>query len=414
MPTYTAVFEDTSPFLTCHGNCRAGTSRDDFMDQYSESSFTIIEPGSDVSFSFYGTEYGIYGARRGNHGFFQVSVDGTVATSQTGRSSSDQFNATLFSQKLAKGFHRVQLRNTDTGFRDIDYFSWEASVGNDNEPLIVNAVQDSHPAWKYTPPQAWTTQPPDVATFSGGSGRGTNVIGAKASLTFQGDAIAIFGPSGPRCASQYAVSVDGQTGGETFRAERQFFRARQLLYYAGNLGPGVHVVEVTLGAISSSQPFQMLALDYAEIYTTPSLGGSFSGLEGTSTSTPTGLFVGLGITTAVSILALAFLAYIVYLFKTGRIRKTASDLDQHTSTDIVNLADIPHHYGVDPMLTSPAAPHSARPHYQPSLAHRNISMSGHSYGQSQGQSSDVFSNGGSTTTSGSSYNVSTLDLCFDG
>ncbi|TFK17074.1 hypothetical protein FA15DRAFT_605781 [Coprinopsis marcescibilis] len=276
MPSYTAVFEDTSPFFIYDGQWRAGTSRDDdFADQYSESSFTLTErTGSTFSFTFYGTGVGIYGARRGNHGFYQVTVDGSTVLSQSGRADPFEFNATLYSATLTKGFHRVQLRNTDNSFRDIDYVSWEASVGQDNEPLIVNVIQDSHPAWTYTPELAWTTQPPDVAAFSGGSGRGTNQVGATASLTFTvRDAIAIYGPSGPNCASQYTVSVNTLPGGQTFRAEKQFFRARQLMYYAANLGPGTHVINVTLAGLSNGQPLQMLSLDYAEIYTTPSLGG---------------------------------------------------------------------------------------------------------------------------------------------
>lgn len=53
-------------------------------------------------------------------------------------------------------------------------------------------------------------------------------------------------------------------------------RAQQLMYFGGNLGPGEHELEVKLGAVS---PEQFLAIDYAEIFTTPSIGGDAPLLE---------------------------------------------------------------------------------------------------------------------------------------
>ena len=85
-----------------------------------------------------------------------------------------------------------------------------------------------------------------------------------------GDAIAIYGPSGPAGAASYSVQVGTDTPSH-YSALKQFYRPRQLLYYGANLGPGSH--NITLKLESTSDLSQMLAIDYAEIYTTESLGG---------------------------------------------------------------------------------------------------------------------------------------------
>jgi hypothetical protein len=46
-----------------------------------------------------------------------------------------------------------------------------ASVGRDDEPLIVNTRQDNDPGFAYNPPDAWTTRPSSVGSFSGANGQ---------------------------------------------------------------------------------------------------------------------------------------------------------------------------------------------------------------------------------------------------
>jgi hypothetical protein len=48
--------------------------------------------------------------------------------------------------------------------------SWQTSVGNDDETLIVNTYQDSHPAFSYSPASSWGT-PDFVSSFSGSTGQ---------------------------------------------------------------------------------------------------------------------------------------------------------------------------------------------------------------------------------------------------
>lgn len=80
----------------------------------------------------------------------------------------------------------------------------------------------------------------------------------------------LYGPVGPNGASVFSVQVDGGTPTNS-TTNKQFYRPQQLLYYAGNLGSGGHTLKIQFG--SSNGSGQALAIDYAEVYTTPSLGG---------------------------------------------------------------------------------------------------------------------------------------------
>lgn len=91
---------------------------------------------------------------------------------------------------------------------------------------------------------------------------------------YSGDAIALYGPSGAEAAQVYSVQVDNRTA-QSFTAAKfgnQPFRPKELMYFGGNLGAGQHELVVTLNSVSSAQQF--LAIDYAEIFTAPSIGGS--------------------------------------------------------------------------------------------------------------------------------------------
>ncbi|RXW22096.1 hypothetical protein EST38_g3769 [Candolleomyces aberdarensis] len=210
-------------------------------------------------------------------------------------------------------------------YLDIDFVSWKASVGRDDEPLIVNTWQASHPAFVYAPADAWTTNPPSVSNFIGATGHASSSPGASVQLNFQGlqpspkvkwaisvtesiftigDAIAIYGPSGPNGAS--------------------YHRTRQLLYYGATLGPGNHSIILTLEQIFDRSG--MLAIDYAEIYTTPSLGGSFDNATPSPSSggpQVTALIVGIAITGTLALLVLGLLAFLFVSHKyKGRLNST--------------------------------------------------------------------------------------------
>lgn len=91
--------------------------------RYSQSSFTLSQSANaTMSFTFFGTSVGIYGAKRGNHGPYQVQVDNQQFPAVNGSSSPDAFNQTLFSTSgLQKGLHTVTLTNGANTYLDVDY-----------------------------------------------------------------------------------------------------------------------------------------------------------------------------------------------------------------------------------------------------------------------------------------------------
>lgn len=90
--------------------------------RYTQSSFTVSQAANaTMSFTFFGTSVGIYGAKRGNHGPYQVQVDNQQYPVGNGVSTPDGFNQTLFSTNLQKGLHTVTLTNTANTYLDVDY-----------------------------------------------------------------------------------------------------------------------------------------------------------------------------------------------------------------------------------------------------------------------------------------------------
>ncbi|KAJ7188301.1 hypothetical protein C8R46DRAFT_1242606, partial [Mycena filopes] len=245
---------------------KAGASTDPLSDLYSDSSFQLTQTdGGTATFIFNGTSFTIFGSKRGNHGFYQVTVDGDAFAPDSGAAPDPgDFQVALFSSPpLIQGLHTVTLTNQGNSFVDVDFITWESSIGTEAEQLVVNTVQDTDPAFTYTPANSWGTNPPSIGTYSGSSGHGTATPGAFMTYTFEvGDGVSLYGPVGP-AGSPFSVSVDG--GNPTgYTANKQFFHPQVLLYAATNLGAGQHTVKV---AYEPKQPGQIFAIDYAEVYT---------------------------------------------------------------------------------------------------------------------------------------------------
>ena len=81
---------------------------------------------ANVSFSFYGTGVQIYGAKREQHGQFQITIDELVYTPQDGASVTPVFQTALFSTvALNEGYHTVTMTNLGAGL-DIDFVCYYA------------------------------------------------------------------------------------------------------------------------------------------------------------------------------------------------------------------------------------------------------------------------------------------------
>uniref|UniRef100_A0A8H7Y8L4 Transmembrane protein n=1 Tax=Psilocybe cubensis TaxID=181762 RepID=A0A8H7Y8L4_PSICU len=237
-----------------------GVSADASEDRYSDNTFTLTNrTGATVFFSFYGTSMSVVGAKRSNHGPYHGASDGVNSGPLHGQANPEQFNVSLFSSTApgAKlGHHTVTITNDNNTYFDIDYVYFQSSVGTDNEQLIVNTYQDTHPALKYTPPSSWGA-PHNIGKFSGGSGHLS------------------LGPVSKTSSNSYTANVDNNTQ-QSLSAQKQVYRPQQVLFFAANLGSSL---EHTLIMELEAQSVGELAIDYINVYTTPSLGGTFLGTE---------------------------------------------------------------------------------------------------------------------------------------
>lgn len=93
-------------------------------NSYSQTSFTATNiAGAVASFTFNGTGVQIFGAKRGNHGNYQIKVDDTLFPPVSGKAPDPGlYQQPLFSTTgLNQGLHLVTLTNQENAFVDIDF-----------------------------------------------------------------------------------------------------------------------------------------------------------------------------------------------------------------------------------------------------------------------------------------------------
>ncbi|KAJ7594582.1 hypothetical protein C8J56DRAFT_441919 [Mycena floridula] len=321
MPSFT--IEDYSPLLNFQGAWTTGSSTtDDFLSSYSAASFlatTVLS--SSMSFTFNGTGVQIFGAKRVNHGNYQVTVDGSVVSTATGQADPPIFQTALFStNSLKQGQHTVTLQNAANSFVDVDYVTWETDIGQTGETPIVNTLDDSSSSFQYSPAAFWSATPENIGSFLGSTGHATSTPGAEFTVSFIGDGISLYGPVGPK-SSGFSVQVDGGPVSD-FTANKANFVPQVMLYHADNLGPGSHKLRVLYTPQNTGD---VLAIDFASTYSTKSLGGvtqSFGAIGAASPGLSGGSIAGLVIGILISLALVAAGCY--YLFILRRRRQASS------------------------------------------------------------------------------------------
>ena len=91
---------------------------------YSDSDFTKTNTqNTTMTFVYNGTDVTLYGAQRGNHGNYQVTVDGVASSPQSGYNANGNFQVVLYeSNGLSQGNHTVVIENLgDNLYLDIDF-----------------------------------------------------------------------------------------------------------------------------------------------------------------------------------------------------------------------------------------------------------------------------------------------------
>ncbi|KAF9462269.1 hypothetical protein BDZ94DRAFT_1166160 [Collybia nuda] len=270
MPSLTTTIEDTSPLISYSPEWTAGSSADNEASRYSQSSFTLTSTsGAVASFAFNGTGVQIFGAKRGNHGSFQVKVDDTLFPSISGNAADPGlYQQQLFSTTtLNQGLHVVTLTNQEKAFVDIDFITWQTNMGTEADKIFVNTFQDTDPSFTYLPDGPdWSTNPDKIGSFMGGSGHTTSTPGASFTYTFKvcsPNRVSLFGPVSPD-GSMYSVQVDGGRV-QKFAANKTSYVPQTLLYHADSLGSGEHHLKLSVQPVSAGQVF---AIDYATVLTT--------------------------------------------------------------------------------------------------------------------------------------------------
>jgi len=127
--------------------------------------------------------------------------------------------------------------------------------------------QDSDSSFQYTPGSSWSTNPPNIGTFNGGSGHVTSTAGAYVDYTFTGPVVEIFGPVGPQGAP-YSVQLDNGAA-TNYSSSNSIYHPQTMLFQAADLGSGSHTVRLRSEAWNNSA--LTLGIDYAQVYSTPSL-----------------------------------------------------------------------------------------------------------------------------------------------
>lgn len=268
MPSFTATIQDYSPLISYDSNWHAGSSNDNRLDRYSDNSMMLTNvTGASATFRFNGTAVNVYGAKRSNHGSYQVTLDGTTFPTETGRNDTGIYQALLFSSiTLEQGFHELVLTNKgadDHLFLDIDFITWQTNIGNVNESLVVNTVQDTDPSFIYSPLSAWSSSPEHSDFYFGSTGHSSVESGSVLTYSFSGEGVSLYGPVGPGYAAFSAQLGGGPSVNST--AIRTSFVPQVLLYHADGLGSGQHVLKMMM---QPSDDDQELAVDFANVYTT--------------------------------------------------------------------------------------------------------------------------------------------------
>ncbi|EPQ51440.1 hypothetical protein GLOTRDRAFT_140897 [Gloeophyllum trabeum ATCC 11539] len=248
-----------------------------------------------ATFSFNGTGVTIFGAKRQNHGFFNITLDGTFISTNNGSSGAlDGIWGPLFSSgPLEDGWHTIVVVNsgsgTAQGYFDLDYIGFNTSVTTDTQ-----RVQDTHPSFSYRG-SGWSTAVANAAQYNGTNGHMTCDPGDSVTYTFQGDAwcrdsVQVYGALAPAMGS-YSVSLDG---GESalYDGKQAIFYGNTMLYAASALPSGRH--DVTLTNVGDPSNSTCLSIDYAiaglaDLSVSLSTSGSATnGAGATQTSSPSG------------------------------------------------------------------------------------------------------------------------------
>jgi len=360
MAAFNVSLDDSSPLISYSpsGAWADSPANDTRVQSYSSNSLhTTSKQGATATFSFNGTGIWLFGGKRSNYGAYSVSVDGNVVKNGTASSSSFEGNQLLGgAANLTMGQHTAVLSSTSSNPIDLDSVVFETQVSGANGTVNSSLIMDRDPKVQYSPANAWVQS--NNTLFSNGTATYTATTGAQASLTFNGDAVAVYGGSSFD-HGDYEVLVDGHSqryngGGDNGLA--RIYHAQTLLFFANNLGSQQHNLTIISHGTNTTK---FLDLDSVAVYqasngsdagsggmalpngTIPKVNQADNNASGaTSSSLSKGAITGIIIASVVgSLLIIALIIFLVVRHRQKQLKKKMKKRGSSAPSPILPIQD---------------------------------------------------------------------------
>lgn len=258
MASFTLVVEDGSPLISYSpAGAWDDIVNDDVLLSYSGRSLhSTATRGATANFTFNGTGVKFFGAYRPGYGAYTLTVDGVEVANGNAESATLNVRQTLGAVSgLEYGEHTAVLTAVGDGTIDLDWIEMETRVGPDGSKVSAETIDDSNSRISYLPTsESWALNQSPI--FMGGGIHFSNNPAASASLTFTGDAVAIYGAVSPDHAD-VRITINGQDRSLRRRSSNRVngLHPQVLMYWADNLGPGEHTLAVSRSPTSLGGPF---------------------------------------------------------------------------------------------------------------------------------------------------------------
>jgi len=296
---------------------REGDTSDAAYSNYDhQGTFTLTQTlEANASFTFYGVEVWVFGAKRANHGAYQVTLDGHTYK-DTGKASPDLFQTVLFhGAGLKNTKHTVVLTDADNtpnlNFLDVDSITYQTVVDSKVDTITQ---QDDADSFDYS--GVWSGSAQNSGSYSGGTGHTTSADGAYVEYSFNGSAVQIYGTAGPNNGG-YSVKMDNGTY-VSYNATKSSSFFQTLIYEINGLKEGAHKVTVV------NRPYvngQQLNIDYAVV----NHNSTSTSSDDSSESSVSGAAIG-GIVAGVVVLIAAIVAGVFFMRRRKRSAGGVYDL----------------------------------------------------------------------------------------
>lgn len=278
MASFNVSLEDSSPLIS-YSPAEAWTDspeNDPLVQSYSASSLHATSAqGATATITFNGTGIWFFGGRRPEYGSYTLSIDGQTTSNGDANAAVPVFDQLLAgASNLGAGMHTAVLTNTgsESGL-DLDSVVFETAIGSSGQSISNQTIDDAQPQITFS--SDWKAN--TGAEYMQNTLHFTQNGGATASMTFSGEAVAIYGTVSPD-HSDFSVAIDGKTttSGAGGGGLARVLHAQTLLYFASGLGHGQHNLLLTANPELAGQQNTGAFMDVDAMRVYSATGGSNS------------------------------------------------------------------------------------------------------------------------------------------